>query len=149
MADTTLSDALLARLQRLEDMEEIRNLYIDYGRHLDAGNVDDYAMLFTRNAKLRYGPVMRADSREEIAKVAAKVLRPAADNPNRTVHVLGSPRVALNGDTATGECVWSAVSMANGAPRILVGRHVDVLEREDGRWRFAMRRGLVDVGAVG
>ena len=149
MADTTPSDALLARLQRLEDMEEIRNLYIDYGRHLDAGNVDDYAMLFTRNAKLRYGPVMRADSREEIAKVAAKVLRPATDNPSRTVHVLGSPRIELNGDTATGECVWSAVSMANGAPRILVGRHVDTLEREDGRWRFAMRRGLVDVGAVG
>lgn len=31
----------------------------------------------------------------------------------------------------------------------VVGRHVDTLEREDGRWRFAMRRGPVHVGAVG
>jgi hypothetical protein len=31
---------------------------------------------------------------------------------------------------------------------VLVGRHVDELVREDGRWRFAVRRGFVDVGAL-
>ena len=50
---------LAERLRRLEDMDEIRQLYIDYGRHLDAGDAAAYATLFARDAKLRLGPVMR------------------------------------------------------------------------------------------
>jgi hypothetical protein len=64
--------------------------------------------------------------------------------------VLGSPSIDLDGDTASGECVWAAVSgSGDGAPGILVGRHVDELVREDGRWRFARRVGHIDVGALG
>jgi hypothetical protein len=60
--------------------------------------------------------------------------------------VIGSPRVDLSGDTATGESVWVAVSTgADGTSTVLVGRHVDDLVREDGRWRFARRRGFVDI----
>jgi hypothetical protein len=57
----------------------------------------------------------------------------------------------LSGDTASGECVWAAIGRrTDGAePSILVGRHVDELVREDGRWRFALRRGFIDIGALG
>jgi hypothetical protein len=137
------------RLKRLEDLEEIRALYIDYGRYLDSSEVAPYAMLFARDAKLRYGPVMRADNREEVAQAAAKVMQPASDATRRTVHLLASPSIALNGDTATGECVWAAVSASEAGPRMLFGRHIDELVREDGRWCFAKRRGLVDVGTLG
>jgi uncharacterized protein (TIGR02246 family) len=143
---------LAGRLRRLEDMDEIRQLYIDYGRHLDAGDAAAYATLFAKDAKLRLGPVMRANGREEIERVAATVVTPAADGAARSVHVLSSPRVELagDGDTATGECVWTAISLAaDGSPKVLVGRHVDELVREDGRWRFARRAGLVDIGALG
>jgi uncharacterized protein (TIGR02246 family) len=141
---------LRQRLQRLEDLEEIRQLYIDYGRHLDTGDAESYALLFARDAKLRLGPVMRADGREEIERVAAATVRPAPDGAKRSVHVLASPRIDLAGDAASGECVWAAVSRAEaGAPNVLVGRHVDELIREDGRWRFASRRGYVDIGSVG
>jgi hypothetical protein len=36
----------------------------------------------------------------------------------------------------------------DGQSRVLVGRHVDELIREDGRWRFSKRLGFVDIGAV-
>jgi uncharacterized protein (TIGR02246 family) len=142
--------SLAARLRRLEDLEEIRRLYIDYGRHLDAGDPAAYATLFARDAKLRLGPVMRADGREEIERAAAKVVRLAPDGSKSSVHLLASPTIELDGDTATGECVWAAISRAeDGGPRVLVGRHVDRLVREDGHWRFARRAGLIDIGALG
>jgi hypothetical protein len=113
MPDTDVLNALSKRVKQLEDLEEIRQLYIDYGRHLDAGDSDAYAAL-------------------------------------RSVHLLASPRVHVNGDTASGECVWAAVAPSeDGASKVLVGRHIDELVREDGHWRFAHRRGYIDVGSVG
>lgn len=145
MAEEALR-ALQERLGQLEDLEEIRKLYIDYGRHLDAGDADSYSTLFSRAARLRLGPVARADGREQIREVAAKMVAMSSTPAGKTVHVLGSPRIELKGDTATGECVWSSVSDGS---KVMVGRHVDELVREDGRWRFSKRVGLLDVGSVG
>jgi 3-phenylpropionate/cinnamic acid dioxygenase small subunit len=139
---------LSERLQHLEDLEEIRRLYIAYGRHLDDGNVAAYVALFSRDAKLRLGPVMRADGSAEIESAVTALLK-SMESADRAVHVIGAPQVDLGEDTATGECVWAAVSqLPDGASSVLVGRHVDELVREDGRWRFARRTGLIDVGAV-
>jgi 3-phenylpropionate/cinnamic acid dioxygenase small subunit len=139
---------LSERLQHLEDLEEIRRLYIAYGRHLDDGNVAAYVALFSRDAKLRLGPVMRADGSAEIESAVTALLK-SMESADRAVHVIGAPQVDLGEDAATGECVWAAVSqLPDGASSVLVGRHVDELVREDGRWRFARRTGLIDVGAV-
>lgn len=139
--------AVLARLHRLEDLEEIRRLYVDYGRHLDAGDAGGYASLFARDAKVRLGPVLRADGRAEIERAATDMLRRVRE-AGRSVHIIGTPAVELHGDTATGECVWAAVSEHDGATRVIVGRHLDELVREDGRWRFLVRRGVIDVGSL-
>jgi uncharacterized protein (TIGR02246 family) len=140
---------LLQRLRHLEDMDEIRRLYVDYGRHLDAGDPAAYASLFTRDAKLRLGRIMRADGREEIERVAATVIGSDPDGARRSAHVLGAPRVELRGNSASGDAVWVAILRSEtGPPSVSVGRHVDTLLREEGRWRFAERRGFVDVGTV-
>jgi uncharacterized protein (TIGR02246 family) len=141
--------ALTERLRRLEDLEEIRQLYIEYGRRLDGGDAAGYAALFARDAKLRLGPVMRGDSRAEIEQAVTGLLK-SMESADRSVHVIGTPAIEIEGDTASGESVWVAYSQpSGGAPVAMVGRHVDQLVREDGRWRFALRRGLVDVGALG
>jgi uncharacterized protein (TIGR02246 family) len=140
---------LTERLRRLEDLEEIRQLYIEYGRRLDGGDAAGYAELFSRDAKLRLGPVMRGDSRAEIERAVTRLLK-SMEGADRSVHVIGTPTIDLGQDTASGESVWVAYSQpAGGAPAVLVGRHVDQLVREDGRWRFAQRRGLIDVGILG
>lgn len=145
MAGTAL-DSVEGRLRRLEDRDEIRTLYVDYGRHLDAGDPAAYASLFSRHAKLRLGGVMRADGREEIERVAARVVGSSSKNGRRSVHVLGSPHVDVDGDTATGDAVWVAIIPSDeGPPVVRVGRHVDKLVREDGRWRFDERRGYLDI----
>jgi hypothetical protein len=43
--------------------------------------------------------------------------------------------------------MWTVVARNDdGLPSVTaIGRHVDELVRERGRWRFAKRRGLVDI----
>ena len=154
MAEEQTIESLSRRLRELEDIEEIRRIYIAYGRFLDGGDMAGYASLFARDAKLRLGGVMRADGREEIEKVVAMVVGGRSGNKaatsHRTLHLLASPTITVDGDTATGECVWAAVSAKDGeVPTIPhMGRHVDEFVREDGRWKIARRKGLLDLGAV-
>ena len=58
--------------------------------------------------------------------------------------------IALSGDTATSEVMWTVVQRAeDGRPSLsMMGRHRDELVREDGRWRFSKRRGFVDIPSV-
>ncbi len=150
MTSTDTQAELFERLQRLEDRAEIANLYIAYGRFLDDGDAEGYASLFARDAKLRLGGVMRADGREAIAEAAGKLLQYLAQSARKSYHVIASPDIAIDGDGATGECVWVALSGEPGeAPSLSsMGRHRDELVREDGRWRFASRKGLLDLGKV-
>jgi 3-phenylpropionate/cinnamic acid dioxygenase small subunit len=146
MADRDAND-LAARLQRLEDLDEIRRLYVKYGRHLDDADFDSYAQLFARDAKLRVSRTLRGDNREEIKAAMEAGLGGTA---GRVAHVIGTPQIELDGDHATGECQWMAVVTGpDNAPVITgVGRHFDELVREDGRWRFARRKGHADIPAV-
>ena len=142
--------ALAARVRELEDKDEIRQLYVDYGRHLDAGDMAAYASLFAREGKVRIGGIMRADGPEEIEQAASRISTVGPDGTRGAAHVIGAPTIALDGDTATGEAVWVAILRSeSGPPTVSVGRHVDKLVREDGHWRFADRRGFLDVGSVG
>jgi uncharacterized protein (TIGR02246 family) len=145
MSDNDTRDDLNSRLQRLEDLDEIRRIYVDYGMYLDQGDFAAFAQLFATDAKLRLGPIARGDGRDEIERVMSTRVegRPSGS----MVHVIGAPRIELDGDRATGECQWAAVvNGSDGTPVFsAVGRHLDDLVREDGRWRIERRRGFVDV----
>ena len=43
--------ALSARMQRLEDMEEIRTVLLNYGRYLDARDFGAYSRLFAKDGE--------------------------------------------------------------------------------------------------
>ena len=43
--------SLLARVQRIEDADEIRTLLLDYGRFLDARDFAAYSRLFTKDGE--------------------------------------------------------------------------------------------------
>ncbi|MEY2434841.1 MAG: hypothetical protein QOC92_4566 [Acidimicrobiaceae bacterium] len=140
--------ALAARLRRLEDLEEIRRLYLDYGHHLDHGDFAAFASLFAVDAKLRLSPRSRADGRAEVERVMTDNL--GSRDHSSVIHVLGSPRIELDDDRATGEAMWSVVVRRDdGSPMLtMVGHHADDLVREDGRWRFQRRRGFLDIPAT-
>src|SRR5438046_606144 len=51
---TDMSDRMAeleARVRRMEDLEEIRQLFVDYGHYLDARDAEAYANLFAREGE--------------------------------------------------------------------------------------------------
>jgi uncharacterized protein (TIGR02246 family) len=140
-------EELRARVRRLEDLEEIRELFVDYGRHLDSGDVAAYAQLFAAEGEVLLGPVGRAKGPAAIEALLAKAL---AGRVGTTFHLVTSPVVELHGDAATSEVMWTVVAAGeDGRPSVTsLGFHKDELVREDGRWRFARRRGVMGLPAT-
>lgn len=139
--------ALLQRLQRLEDLQAIKQLFIDYGHHLDAGDFAAYAGLFARDGTVQLGPVGKAQGREAIQALLEKALRAQVGS---TYHLISGPRISLEGDQASSEVMWTVLRRdPHGLPTVMAtGRHRDNLVREDGQWRFKSRRGFVDLPAT-
>ncbi len=143
-----MNDSLAARVQRLEDLMAIHQLFIDYGEHLDAGNFDAYADLFAADGEVLLGPLGRAKGREAIKALMTEML---ADRVGTTYHLISSPRVVLDGDRATSTVMWTVLARSGtNTPEIpSVGRHVDELVRTAEGWRFQRRKGLVHIPSVG
>jgi 3-phenylpropionate/cinnamic acid dioxygenase small subunit len=139
-----MSDDIEARVRRLEDLLEIQQLFVDYGRHLDAHDFDAYAALFAEAGEVRLGPLGRAQGRDEIKALMQRTMVGMASS---NYHLVTNPTITLDGDRAQATVMWSVIdSGPDGAPVLtMLGRHVDVLVREAGRWRFEQRRGYIDV----
>ena len=139
-----MTDDLYTRVQRLEDLLAIHQLFVDYGLALDAGDFDAYAALFAEDGEVLLGPMGRAKGPTEIKALMTKTLAGAAGS---SFHIISSPQVQLDGDTATSQVMWSVVNHDdNGQAKLsMLGRHRDNLVRENGTWKFARRRGYVDI----
>ena len=90
-----------ARLRRVEDLLEIHQLFVDYGRHLDRGDFAAFAGLFATDGEILLGPIGRAKGRPEVQALMEATL---GGSVGETVHVISSPAVALDG-TETRKCV--------------------------------------------
>jgi uncharacterized protein (TIGR02246 family) len=130
------------RLRRLEDRDAIHQIFIDYGRHLDQGNWDGYAMLFAEDGEVLLGPMGRAKGRDAIRELMATTLTPGL---GRSFHLISSPTVTLDGDSAKAEVMWTVLERRpDGGPVLtMLGKHLDTLSRVDGRWCIQRRAGHV------
>jgi len=135
------------RLRRLEDRDAIHQLFIDYGRHLDHGDWDSYAALFAADGEVLLGPLGRAKGRDQIKALMIEALTPTLGT---SFHIISSPRVALDGDTATAEVMWTVLKRGDdGAPVLTaVGRHLDALTRTPEGWRIQRRKGAMDLASA-
>jgi uncharacterized protein (TIGR02246 family) len=142
-----MTESIDTRVQRLEDLLEIHQLFVDYGLALDAGDFDAYAALFAKDGEVLLGPMGRARGRDEIRALMSGML---SGGIGSSFHIISSPQVQLDGDTATSQVMWTVVNLDDdGQARLsMLGRHRDDLVREDGRWVFARRRGFVDLPRV-
>src|SRR5262245_51236668 len=100
-------DDLAQRVRRLEDLLAIHQLFIDYGRYLAAGDVAAYAALFAEDGEVLLGPLGRAKGRSAIRDLMARTLAGQRDG---SYHIISSPQVALDGDTATSSVMWSVIA---------------------------------------
>lgn len=139
-----MSDDLERRLRRLEDLTEIHQLFVDYGRALDDGDVARYASLFAATGRIDLGPIGRAEGPDAIEAMMATALEGLVGT---SFHLVTSPQVTIDGDGATATVMWTVIQRdARDEPRVtMIGRHHDRLVREGGRWLIAERRGTIDV----
>lgn len=146
MADDSLE--LEARLRKLEDIEEIRQLLLEYARRLDAADYTGYADLFTTDGELN-AQLGNAKGRAAIVALLQDRLGTNPDRPRKpAVHLVGNPDIRIDGDTAASTVIWAYVTHDDeGFPLILqLGHYRDVLAREDGVWRFRRRDISRDLG---
>ncbi|MGD9700932.1 MAG: nuclear transport factor 2 family protein [Acidimicrobiia bacterium] len=125
----------------------IHQLFVDYGEHLDAGDFEAYSQLFAEDGEVLLGPMGRAKGRSEIKALMVSEL---ASTVGSTMHIISSPRVTLDGDTATSTVMWTVVGIgADGAPRVpMVGHHIDTLTRTTEGWRIQRRKGVMNLPAT-
>ena len=132
------------RLRRLEDLEQIRQLFVDYVRYLDAGDFAAYSQLFAERGEVILGPLGPATGPSAIRGLLEKAL----GNQSRGMrHIIANPVLEVIGDHATAEVVWLLLAPGpDGRPLVgMLGRHRDALIRDRGRWRFSRREGLIDI----
>lgn len=136
--------ALEARLARLEDIEAIRALLIEYGRTFDARDFAAYAALFAPDGVWEGG----AGSYTGPAAIREMVERgfPPSVYPN-SYHVMTSIAVDVTGpDSAIAWSRWTFVVNEDGQPQPLrAGRYEDELVRIGGEWKFKRRRVIADM----
>lgn len=127
-----------ARLQQLLDKEEIQQVLLDYGRHLDDRDFGAYSRLFAKDGEWvgGFGKVATP------AGIQAFMEKNMGTGPNtaKNYHLLSNFVISVNGDTATAWSRWAfVVPGAQGAAIAQAGRYDDTFVREDGRWKFKRR----------
>src|ERR1700736_5266599 len=80
--------SLAARVQLLEDKEEIRTLLVDYGRSLDARDFVKYASLFSKDGEWSGGFGTAKGPAAIKAKMDKEIGSTPAPRPNSTYHLL-------------------------------------------------------------
>jgi uncharacterized protein (TIGR02246 family) len=138
------------RLQRLEDVEAIRRLMLDYRACLDAKDIRGYAALFAADGEFIAGD-MRATGPEEIfALVDGMRGTLLTDRGGDDVHIVANPTIEVDGDRATADSMWLYIVRGEGDQPVLskIGSYRDVFTREDGRWRFLRREAPTIIPAI-
>ena len=129
------SPSLAARVQRLEDIEEIRVLLLNYGRYLDARDFAAYAHLFAKDGEW-IGGFGSVKGPAAIQAFMEKNI--PGPNTGHTFHLLSNFVIEVHGDRATAWSRWTYfVPSADKRPS--PGRYDDMLVRENGRWKFLRR----------
>lgn len=139
--------SLAARVQRLEDQEEIRMLLVDYGRSLDARDFAKYSSLFAKDGEWTGGFGTAKGPAAIKAMMDKDIGSTPAPRPNSTYHLLTNFAIEVHGDTGT---VWSRwafiVTSKENTPLIMYGGHYDdIVVREDGHWKFKKRVASNDI----
>jgi hypothetical protein len=141
------ADTVEERLRKLEDVNAIHSLLVDYGRALDNRDFAAYGALFAQQGTWK-GGMGSATSPDAIAKmVAAGFERMEPSLYEKSNHVMSSFDVDVNGDTATAwsRWTWVVVGADNKPQTQRAGRYEDTLVREQGQWKFQARQAFTEI----
>jgi hypothetical protein len=140
-----------ARLRRLEDLDRIRQLFVDYKTVLDKQDFAAYAALFAADGEFIAGAQQARGPAAIQALVAGMPGSLLGSAPGEDFHVVVNPLIELDvgdPDRASAGVTWLyVVKGADGAPALAkLGHYDDELVREAGQWRFLRRAAPTDIG---
>jgi uncharacterized protein (TIGR02246 family) len=130
------------RLQRMEDIEEIRQLLVAYGHNFDKRDFQAYASLFAKDGEWvgGAGGVQTYKGPDAIRQMVEKGYGPSVFPGS--YHIMSSFAIELTGaDTAKAWSRWTFVVLGVHKEPVIFrgGFYDDQLVREDGRWKFKRR----------
>jgi uncharacterized protein (TIGR02246 family) len=118
-----------------EDEDAIRRTLGEYSQHCDDGRFDEWADLFTSDARLVLAGTV-TEGRDAIKEYMTTVQAAG----RRGMHVTTNSLVDVDGDTATATTDYLFVRpTTEGLAIIAAGRYYDTLVRDRMRWRFQER----------
>ncbi len=143
-----MDDDVIRRLQRLEDLEAIRGVQLEYRAALDSGDFARFAELFAPDGEWQGGSA-RARGRAEIRALLENG-RIAGVGAQR--HLVCNQTVDLDaGPAGTATALSTYVVLSRdpaGNPFLrMVGTYVDRLVRQPEGWRITSRVAAVDMPA--
>ena len=136
------------RLQRLEDIEEIRQLKARYCAGCDDDhNADTLTALFVEDGIWDTPSLAYCEGHEQIRQFMNDLA--ASGRIRNSAHMVMNPQIEVTGDTATGH--WRFVMAYTGnAPdgsgqfHRIIGYYQDDFVRRDGKWYFQCLRPRIE-----
>ena len=131
-----MTDALEARIRRLEDIEEIRQLKARYCDYCDNGyDPDGIAELYTTDGVWDGG---EAFGRREGREAIRRHFQGAPSRISIARHQVMNPIIEVDGDEATGQwLLFQPCTVTDTGPMWLAATYHDTYRRVDGRWLIA------------
>ncbi len=122
------------------DYEQIQSLLAKYCFVTDRGSAEEMATLFWDDAVVKFGDNTNEGIEAVTAGFAAWIAK-MRDPVEGLRHVLHTPCIEIDGDTATAEAYYDADGHSrNKGRRIsLRGLYRDRLEKRNGEWRFRQK----------
>ena len=134
---------LVARVQRLEDLEAVRATWLDYCNRLDAEDWSALGDVFSADATLEMSglaPLLDGAYQGRASIIGDFYTCTASAGPDAgamTGHLSTNMQIELDGDQATTLAYFFEIVDDN---LVLIGTYQHRMRREPDRWRFAFLR---------
>jgi len=122
------------------DRAQIEEMLVDYYAQLGAGR-HDFGAYYVEDGTIDVNG-LTAQGQKGIEDLYKKVAEGTPRRPGTFRMLLTNLKVAVNGDTATADAIWTGVNSADvtAAPQFIEqGREHDELVKKNGRWLFKHR----------
>ena len=145
MTSETEFEALKAKVQRLQDRQDILDCIQRESRARDRQDVEMIASCWWEDGADEHGPIITM-----APDYPARANAGHGANFNMTSHNITNHLCELDGDTAYCESyvVGGLFWLDDKTTTIAFGRYIDQLERRGGQWRLAARRCTIEMSAT-
>jgi len=137
------AESMAARLQRLEDREQILELLTAYGATLDRHDFVAFGQLFAEDAEYGGGAGTPTRGRAAIqAQLEKQLISNPMNLPPPNNHLFFNPSIHIDGDRATAHSLGAYVApdpATKTTRMVFFVSYDDIFVRKHGRWLFQRR----------